>query len=122
MSKSLWSLLLYSILLTTGQVLFKLSAAHVKSLVQHPLALAHKLFNTPVFLAGCLLYALSTLLWVALLSRLPLSQAYPLVIATSIILTALLGIVVFKEQLTIDKIAGLPVISLGVKILSRSMQ
>lgn len=112
---------LYSILLTVGQAMFKLASLQLHSKFTTPLQLAKQLLGTPIFLAGCLVYALSTIIWVGLLSRLPLSEAYPLVIAISIILTTSLGIAIFKEPLTFDKIIGLLVISAGVKILARSL-
>ena len=117
----LTSLFFYSVMLTAGQALFKLAAQHTKSYSHSPMSFAMHLFTTPIFLAACLLYALSTVIWVALLSRFPLSQAYPLVIAISIVLTTTLGITLFKEQLTLDKVFGLLIVGAGVKILSRSL-
>jgi multidrug transporter EmrE-like cation transporter len=121
-SNPLASLIFYSAMLTAGQGLFKLAAQQSKLIHQGPLAYAIHLFTTPVFLAACLLYAISTVIWVGLLTRFPLSQAYPLVIAISILLTTTLGITIFKEQLTADKIIGLLLVSFGVKVLSRSLQ
>lgn len=121
-SNPLLGIFFYSAILTAGQALFKLAAQHSKTISQTPLVYVIHLFTMPVFLAACLLYALSTVLWVGLLTRLPLSQAYPLVIALSILLTASLGITIFKEQLTADKIFGLLLVAVGAKFLSRSLQ
>ncbi len=118
---SLFSLFLYSVLLATGQAMFKLAAKPGSSQGNGLLSYAIHLFTTPIFLAACLLYALSTVLWVGLLARHPLSQAYPLVIAVSIVLTTIIGLTLFKEQMTIDKIIGLALVCTGVKILSRGM-
>lgn len=115
----LLGLCLYSVLLTAGQAMFKLAALQTKASATSPLELTKTLVGTPIFLAGCLLYALSTVIWVGLLSRLPLSQAYPLVITMSIIMTSTLGIAFFKENLTADKIIGLVILSIGITILSR---
>ena len=120
-SNSLLSLCLYSALLATGQAMFKLAAKPGASNTNDLLGYAIHLFTTPIFLAACLLYACSTVLWVALLTRYPLSQAYPLAIAVSIVLTTALGLTLFKEQITIDKVIGLALVCTGVKILSRSM-
>ncbi len=98
-SNTFLTLLLYSILLMIGQALFKITAIQSTSSMASPIGLIKKLFTSPAFLSGCILHALSTILWVALLSRLQLSQAYPLVIAMSIVLTTLLGIAVFKEHI-----------------------
>lgn len=108
-------------MLTAGQGLFKLAAQQSKGMNQGPVAYAIHLFTTPVFLAACLLYALSTVIWVGLLTRFPLSQAYPLVIAISILLTTILGTTIFREEITVEKIFGLLLIGAGVKVLSRSL-
>jgi hypothetical protein len=118
---SLLSLFLYSALLATGQAMFKLAAKPGASNGNDLLSYAINLFTTPIFLAACLLYALSTVLWVGLLTRYPLSQAYPLVIAVSIVLTTIIGLTLFQEEMTISKIIGLALICTGVKILSRGM-
>lgn len=118
---SLFSLFLYSALLATGQAMFKLAAKTGASSDNGLLSHAIHLFTTPIFLAACLLYAFSTVLWVGLLTRYPLSQAYPLVIAISILLTTAIGLTLFKEQMTMDKLIGLALVCIGVKILSRGM-
>jgi multidrug transporter EmrE-like cation transporter len=118
---SLLSLFLYSALLATGQAMFKLAAKPGAFNGSDLLGYATNLLTTPIFLAACLLYALSTVLWVGLLTRYPLSQAYPLVIAVSIVLTTITGLTLFQEQMTIDKVIGLALVCIGVKILSRGM-
>lgn len=118
---SLLNLCLYSALLAAGQAMFKLASKSHGSDTGGLIGYAMHLFTTPIFLAACLLYALSTVLWVALLSRHPLSQAYPLVIAISIVLTTAFSVTVFKEQITLDKGIGLALVIAGVKILSKNM-
>jgi len=78
------------------------------------------LIQNPVFLTGCSVYALSTFAWVAILTRFQLSYAYPLVIAFSILLTSSMGILMFREQMTFYKLAGIIMITTGVAILARS--
>lgn len=115
-------LLGYALLLAVGQALFKVASQQSSTLADGPVNFATSLVRSPFFLMGCLLYAFSTVLWVAILNRLPLSQAYPLVIATSILLTTLLGVFLFKEQLTLDKMLGMVLVTSGVAVLSRSIQ
>jgi drug/metabolite transporter (DMT)-like permease len=69
------ALLVFSFLLAGGQLLFKLAAQQVAGV---PFGeLAPKLaVNLPLWIAVTL-YAGSTILWVWILSRVPLSQAYP---------------------------------------------
>jgi multidrug transporter EmrE-like cation transporter len=73
-----------------------------------------------VFAIGCIVYALSTFAWVAILTRFQLSYAYPLVIAFSILLTSSMGILLFGEQLNGYKLAGITMVTAGVAILARS--
>ena len=108
-------------MLAVGQVLFKIAAQQSRGFSQEPLSFASQLFRTPVFLTACLLYALSTIVWVGLLGRFPLSLAYPLVIAISIVLTTCLGITFFHEQPSLDKTMGLLLVVAGVSLLSRSL-
>jgi multidrug transporter EmrE-like cation transporter len=117
------NLMLYSLLLAAGQGMFKLAAEQGKASATELGALnyAIHLFRSPIFLAACLLYAISTVLWVALLNRYPLSQAYPLVITISILLTTAIGLFLFNEQLSIEKLLGLLLVSAGVLLLSRSL-
>jgi multidrug transporter EmrE-like cation transporter len=115
-------LLGYALLLTAGQALFKAASQQSNTLTEGPISFATGLLLSPFFLMGCLLYAISTILWVAILNKLPLSQAYPMVIATSILFTTLLGVFLFKEQLTPDKMLGMVLVSAGVAVLSRSVQ
>lgn len=61
----------------------------------------------------------ASLFWMAALSELPLSKAYPFT-ALSFPLIALLAAWFFHEQIDINKITGTAFIILGVLILSRS--
>jgi multidrug transporter EmrE-like cation transporter len=85
-----------------------------------PLRFMGELIQNPIFVTGCIVYALSTFAWVAILTRLQLSYAYPLVIAFSILLTSLLGIFLFKEQMTFHKVVGIAMVTAGVVFLARS--
>ena len=112
-------LFVYSVLLCAGQALFKLSAPS-GGLSRGVLSFLGALIRNPVFITGCLVYALSTFAWVAILTRLQLSYAYPLVIAISILLTSLMGVLLFREQITFHKLAGISMVAAGVVILARS--
>src|SRR5438105_13905950 len=63
------------LLLAAGQILFKRTATRLVGLPM-PEQLAVLLVQ-PSFWAGCLLYAAATVLWVWLLTHIPLSAAYP---------------------------------------------
>ena len=74
--------------LAAGQLLFKSTAIRVRGL---PFAaMVSKIAFVPSFYAACLLYAAATVLWVWILTRLPLSTAYPFV-GLSFVMVALAG-------------------------------
>lgn len=116
------NLAIYAVLLTVGQTMFKLAAGGGESSQTDMLRYTLSLARNPIFLAACTLYAGTTVLWVSLLRRYPLSQAYPIVIAFSILLTTLISLVLFKEAMNPSKLLGLSLITAGVWTLSQSMQ
>ena len=67
---------------------------------------------------ACALYAISTFLWVAILARLNLSNAYPVAIGFSVLLTCVLGVVVFKEPLGMNRVVGLFLLVVSLFILA----
>jgi drug/metabolite transporter (DMT)-like permease len=64
-------------------------------------------------------YALSVVVWVVGLSRVPVSQAYP-VLSVGYIITALLAWIVLGELVTLARWAGIGMIIAGVLLVSRS--
>src|SRR5437867_1430950 len=67
----------YPLLLAAGQILFKRTATRLVGLPMPEQLMA--LLVQPSFYAACLLYAAATVLWVWLLTHIPLSAAYPFV-------------------------------------------
>jgi drug/metabolite transporter (DMT)-like permease len=63
-------------------------------------------------------YGLSVIVWVVGLSRLPVSQAYP-VLSLGYILAALLAWVVLGEAVSLTRWAGIGLIIAGVVLVSR---
>jgi multidrug transporter EmrE-like cation transporter len=68
---------------------------------------------------GLTLYFLSTLVWLAVLSREPVSKAYPFV-GLGFVMTMLLGWGVLHESLTPAKVAGTLLVIAGVVLIARS--
>ena len=65
----------YPLLLAAGQILFKRTAARLVGLPMPEQLLA--LLIQPAFYTACMLYAAATVLWVWLLTLIPLNAAYP---------------------------------------------
>ena len=89
------ALLIFVVLLATGQIFFKYSAAALRD---RPIAEGFvTLLSTPTFYAAVAIYGAGTLLWVWILSRIPLSQAYPWVAIATAGIPAL-AVVLFHER------------------------
>jgi drug/metabolite transporter (DMT)-like permease len=74
---------------------------------------------SPWIIGGLTLYGLATVLWLAVLSRAELSQAYPFV-GLSFVLTAVLGWLLFHDAMSPTRIAGIAAIVVGVWLVGRS--
>ena len=72
----------------------------------------------PYILAGLTCYVLSVAIWIAALSRVEVSVAYPM-LSLGYIVNALAAWALFGEALTPAKMAGILVILVGVVILAR---
>jgi drug/metabolite transporter (DMT)-like permease len=83
-----------------------------------PAALSAILLNPWVISAFASAF-LASICWMAALSRMPLSKAYPFT-ALSFPLILLLSWGLFREPLTAGKIAGTLLICLGIIVVSRS--
>ena len=106
-----------------AQVLFKvgMSAPPVRAALAEGAALGvvRAVALNPGIAGGLALYGLGTVLWLGVLSRAELSQAYPFV-GLSFVLTAVFGAVLFHDALSPSRIAGIAAIVLGVYLVGRS--
>ena len=68
---------------------------------------------------GLALYVLGAMVWLLVLARLDVSQAYPFV-GLGFILTMLLGALLLGEDLSATRIAGTLLVVAGVLLVSRS--
>ena len=73
-----------------------------------------------LWLWGAMLcYAVSILLWMAVLSKVEVSYAYPF-LSVGYIVAAIAGYMFFGESVSLTRIAGIIVICIGVILISRS--
>lgn len=106
---------------TVGQIVMKAGATSLTSL-KFSLSNLPQVFLTilksPLMMGALTLYGLSAVVWIMALSKMDLSQAYPM---TSIgyILTALIGVMAFGEVMTLNRLIGLGLILIGVLVLAR---
>ncbi|MFM7446974.1 MAG: EamA family transporter [Leptolyngbyaceae cyanobacterium] len=119
MSLNEFGLLLLAILTASGgQFLLKAGAlklgrVNLGNLVSHVFSIA----TTPELLMGLVLYALSSVLYILLLTRVPLSIVGPTV-AVGYVLSVLMGYFFFKETIIARQLVGLGLIICGVTLLA----
>ncbi|MGC8487327.1 MAG: EamA family transporter [Clostridia bacterium] len=76
------------------------------------------LLSEPIFYFAFLLYGISALLWVFVLSKLPLVVAYPLV-SLNFVLVAIGGTLILHEHVSWYMLAGLVLIIGGILLIVR---
>jgi multidrug transporter EmrE-like cation transporter len=74
--------------------------------------------NGPI-LGGLACYVVSVVFWILALSRVDVSIAYPM-LSIGYVVNALAAWLLFSEQLTTGRVAGIGVIILGVWLVARS--
>jgi multidrug transporter EmrE-like cation transporter len=118
------SIALLSVLLNAAAQLFLKAGTNVIGTVSFGDA---NTFNTllniarvPWFWAGFACYGISLFTWIATLSRLPVSVAYPLV-SIGYVVNALAAWWLFGESLTVQKLIGVGFIIVGVVLVSTTV-
>jgi multidrug transporter EmrE-like cation transporter len=103
----------------TGQLILKYAIGHMNLSMAEtgPVGYYVKLFSTPIVLLGFFMYGLSSLVWLFILSKLPLSLAYPLV-SMGYVLVVFFSWLLLKEQVGWTRLMGVAVICLGVVLLA----
>ncbi|MGF7046490.1 drug/metabolite transporter (DMT)-like permease [Paenibacillus sp. DS2015] len=103
-------LLLNIILLVFGQILFKLGLQNSGGL--HWLRLVTSIH----IWSGLCLYGIATVLWFIVLSKLPLSIAYPLQ-SFAYVLALIPAFFLFHETINLTKVIGIAVIMFGAYLI-----
>ena len=74
--------------------------------------------TSPAILGGLALYGVGTLLWLNVLARTELSQAYPFV-GLGFVLTAFLGYALFNDSLGPTRLLGTALVITGIILVAR---
>ena len=73
----------------------------------------------PFVMSGLLCYVVSVSLWIAALSKVPVSIAYPM-LSIGYIANAIAAYYLFGEALTLQKMIGITIIIAGVALVAKS--
>lgn len=107
-------LVVYALGMSIGQILFKLSAQNAKG--ETTGTFLTSLLGNGYFAIAVFVYGVLTVVWVWVLTRVPLSQAYPFV-ALAFVFTPALAWLLFGEPLGLTYMMGLGLILLGLGVL-----
>ncbi len=101
---------------SVAQIMWKkganLSNNNIKSII--------KMMMNKKVIIGLLLYALSAMIWIVVLSNAEVSYAYPL-ISLGYVTTTILSWLVLKEKISKKRIIGITIIIIGVIIVGASL-
>ena len=118
-----FALVLFGVLLNAGaQLLLK---AGTNSIGQFEFNLANalpvgmKVAMQPYILGGITCYVVSVIVWIMALSRVEVSIAYPM-LSIGYVVNAVAAYFLFGEAVTVQRLAGIGIIVLGVYVVARS--
>jgi len=106
-----------------GGILMKIGAGHIGTThitnLHDGLVFFTKIFTNITVLGGIVLYFISTLIWIFLLTKLPISFVQP-ILALTYVLTPVLAIVFLNEHIPVMRWFGIMVIVVGVFVVART--
>lgn len=79
-----------------------------------------QLFMDPFIASGFVAAFVASLFWMAAMTKLDLSHAYPLIVGGLAIVTSSIALVFLNEQFTLAKGAGLALIVVGIYLVGSS--
>ncbi|GBG02949.1 hypothetical protein AZSI13_22760 [Azospira sp. I13] len=123
MSPIAFALILTGVILNAaGQLLLKAgtnAVGHFEFHLDNVLPIGLKLAFNPYILSGMAAYGVSLVVWIMALSRVPVSIAYPM-LSIGYVINAFIAWHWFGEALSLEKLAGIGLIVLGVYVITRT--
>ena len=106
------------ILTTFGQVFMKQGMIELSGFSMMSPSMLWAMFCNVWILAGILCYCVSSVAWLAALSKLELSFAYPFM-SFGFVLVTFMSWIFFHERISLLRLVGVLIIVIGVVIISR---
>lgn len=106
----------------SGNLLLKAGMIQVGSVVETQLSVVQYILQTlsqPTILIGVVLYIVSFVMWLSLLSMMELSAVYPIFVSAAFLIVMAGSAVWFNENVNAMRIIGTLVVALGIFIVSR---
>jgi multidrug transporter EmrE-like cation transporter len=121
MTQSWWLILLSVVVGVAGQTALKLGVSQpgAAEASTNVFSLIFLILRSPLVILGLVLYATGALAWIAVLSRLNLSLAYPF-LALNFVLITVASRFILGESIPLLRWVGILVICAGILIVARS--
>jgi multidrug transporter EmrE-like cation transporter len=111
-------ILLFIIMMASGQLLFKAASINLRP-ADSPMSGALAAISEWKFLFALALYAAATILWMKILKQMPLSTAYPLAMGSTIAITFIAGMIIYREPFSALKATGTGLIIIAIIMLTK---
>lgn len=119
MLKSLFLIVVTVIINVTGQFMVKTGVNRVGAVSLLDIHAILRALSSALVIGGFVVYFISALVWISILSRTELSWAFP-ILSLSYVLTALLSPIVLHESFSAQRLIGTLVICLGVFLVYKT--
>ena len=123
MTVIMWGLLLFGVFLNAcAQLFLKLGMSRIGEFtftLNNLWPIGWKVATNYFVILGLFCYVISVIVWLMVLSRVPVGIAYPMV-SIGYIITAIAGYFLLGDMLTTSRIIGIFVIILGVYLVAKS--
>lgn len=114
LSPGIWAaLLLTPVLISSGQILFKMASGRLKDGVSGFAGL----LSDPYFVLAIVIYAVGTFVWIYALKAVPLNKAYPFM-AMTFCLVPIASSYFFGEPMTLKYWSGVGLILAGMLVIN----
>ena len=100
-----------------ANILLKIGAGRLGGLDEP--GLIGRLATDWFLIAGVLLFALNVVFYIAALTRLNLSLAYPIMVAGGLIIVVSASVLMLREALTLSQMVGLALLVLGIGLIGQ---
>ncbi|MGA2795220.1 MAG: hypothetical protein ABSE69_17160 [Roseiarcus sp.] len=109
-----------TLIASVAQIMLKAgiaAATQGKSLDPADMAAVARVVLTPMVFAALLLYGAAAIVWIAILARLPLSTAYP-ILGLTFVFVPLLSALLLREPVSAAQLGGAALIVIGVALVN----
>lgn len=115
--------LLFGVFLNAcAQLLLKAGAQNLSDMTlswETLFSISFQTISNPFIISGILLYIISVIVWIGVLSRVEVSMAYPM-ISLGYVINAIAAYYLLNENLTTTRISGICIILIGVFLVARA--